>query len=236
MLMSIKNLVVKFDRLDVLKDVSLDVEDAQITVIVGANGAGKSTLLRAVAGLERTTSGTIHFQGTDITNRPAHEIAAMGLSLVPEGRHLFREMSVTENLEMGGYLVRQSPGAIAANMARVFDLFPVLKENRGRLAKTFSGGQQQMITIGRGLMSDPKLLIVDELSLGLAPKIIGEILEKIVLLNQQGMSIYLVEQNVKQALKIAHRGYVLDNGAIVLRGTASDLLADPQVQRTYLGI
>ncbi len=236
MLMSIKNLVVNFDRLHVLKGVSLDVAEGQITVIVGANGAGKSTLLRTVAGLNRAASGSISFLGQDITNRPAHEIAAMGISLVPEGRHLFREMTVTENLEMGGYLCRNTPGAIAANMERVFDLFPVLKEHRDRKAKTFSGGQQQMITIGRGLMSAPKLLIIDELSLGLAPKIIGEILEKIVLLNKQGMSIYLVEQNVKQALRIAQQGYVLDNGAIALRGAASDLLANPEVQRTYLGI
>lgn len=236
MLMSIKNLDVRFDRLQVLKDISLDVAEGQITVIVGANGAGKSTLLRTVAGLNRAASGSISFLGDDITNRPAHDIAAMGISLVPEGRHLFREMTVTENLEMGGYLARRTPGAIAANMERVFELFPILKEHRARKAKTFSGGQQQMITIGRGLMSDPKLLIIDELSLGLAPKIIGEILEKIVLLNKQGMSIYLVEQNVKQALRIAHQGYVLDNGAIKLRGAASDLLADPEVQRTYLGI
>lgn len=236
MLMSIKNLVVNFDRLHVLKGVSLDVAEGQITVIVGANGAGKSTLLRTVAGLNRAASGSISFLGQDITNRPAHEIAAMGISLVPEGRHLFREMTVTENLEMGGYLCRKKPDAIAANMERVFELFPVLKEHRDRKAKTFSGGQQQMITIGRGLMSSPKLLIIDELSLGLAPKIIGEILEKIVLLNKQGMSIYLVEQNVKQALRIAQQGYVLDNGAIALRGAASDLLANPEVQRTYLGI
>ncbi len=236
MLMSIRNLDVRLGRLDVLRDVSLDVEEGRITVIVGANGAGKSTLLRTVAGLNKATRGSILFNGTEIANLPAHRIAAMGVSMVPEGRHLFREMTVTENLEMGGYLRRSKPGALAANMERVFDLFPVLKEHRHRKAKTFSGGQQQMITIGRGLMSDPKLLIIDELSLGLAPKIIGEILDKIVLLNRQGMSIYLVEQNVKQALKIAHQGYVLDNGSITIRGDADKLLADPEVQRTYLGL
>ncbi len=236
MLMSIRNLDVRLGRLDVLRDVSLDVEEGRITVIVGANGAGKSTLLRTVAGLNKATRGSILFNGTEIANLPAHRIAAMGVSMVPEGRHLFREMTVTENLEMGGYLCRSKPGALAANMERVFDLFPVLKEHRHRKAKTFSGGQQQMITIGRGLMSDPKLLIIDELSLGLAPKIIGEILDKIVLLNRQGMSIYLVEQNVKQALKIAHQGYVLDNGSITIRGDADKLLADPEVQRTYLGL
>lgn len=236
MLMSIRNLDVRLGRLDVIRNVSLDVEEGRITVIVGANGAGKSTLLRTVAGLNKATRGSILFKGTEIAGQPAHRIAALGVSMVPEGRHLFREMTVTENLEMGGYLCRGRPGALAANMERVFDLFPVLKEHRHRKAKTFSGGQQQMITIGRGLMSDPKLLIIDELSLGLAPKIISEILEKIVLLNQQGMSIYLVEQNVKQALKIAHQGYVLDNGSIAIRGSAQTLLADPEVQRTYLGL
>ncbi|WP_226623142.1 ABC transporter ATP-binding protein [Brucella anthropi] len=236
MLMSIRNLDVRLGRLDVIRDASLDVEEGRITVIVGANGAGKSTLLRTVAGLNKATRGSILFRGTEIANLPAHRVAAMGISMVPEGRHLFREMTVTENLEMGGYLCRGKPGAMAANMERVFDLFPVLKEHRHRKAKTFSGGQQQMITIGRGLMSDPTLLIIDELSLGLAPKVISEILEKIVLLNGQGMSIYLVEQNVKQALKIAHQGYVLDNGSITIRGSAQTLLADPEVQRTYLGL
>jgi branched-chain amino acid transport system ATP-binding protein len=236
MLMSIRNLDVRLGRLDAIRNVSLDVEEGRITVIVGANGAGKSTLLRAVAGLEKVAGGSIHFMGAEITNQPAHRIAALGISMVPEGRHLFREMTVTENLEMGGYLCRAKAGAMATNMERVFDLFPVLKEHRHRKAKTFSGGQQQMITIGRGLMSDPKLLIIDELSLGLAPKVISEILEKIVLLNRQGMSIYLVEQNVKQALKIAHQGYVLDNGSITIQGSADSLLADPEVQRTYLGL
>lgn len=236
MLMSIKNLDVRLGRLDVIRDASLDVEEGRITVIVGANGAGKSTLLRTVAGLNKATRGRILFRGAEIANLPAHLIAAMGISMVPEGRHLFREMTVTENLEMGGYLGRGKPGVMAGNMERVFDLFPVLKEHRHRKAKTFSGGQQQMITIGRGLMSDPKLLIIDELSLGLAPKVISEILDKIVLLNRQGMSIYLVEQNVKQALKIAHQGYVLDNGSITIRGSAESLLADPEVQRSYLGL
>lgn len=236
MLMSIRNLDVKLGRLDVIRDVSLDVEDGRITVIVGANGAGKSTLLRTVAGLTKPTRGSIQFKGTEIAGLPAYRIAAMGISMVPEGRHLFREMTVTENLEMGGFMCRNTRGAMQSNIERVFDLFPVLKEHRDRKAKTFSGGQQQMITIGRGLMSDPKLLIIDELSLGLAPKIISEILEKIVLLNQQGMSIYLVEQNVKQALKIADYGYVLDNGSIAISGSAQSLLADPQVQRTYLGL
>lgn len=236
MLMRIRELDVRIGRLDVLRGVNLDVEEARITVIVGANGAGKSTLLRTVAGLERPARGSIEFRGQEIGARPAHEVAALGISMVPEGRHLFREMTVTENLEMGGYLCRGRPGALASNMARVFDLFPVLKEHRHRKAKTFSGGQQQMITIGRGLMSEPQLLIIDELSLGLAPKVIGEILEKIVLLNRQGMSIYLVEQNVKQALRIAHQGYVLDNGTITLGGSAQDLLANPEVQRSYLGL
>jgi branched-chain amino acid transport system ATP-binding protein len=236
MLMRIRDLDVRIGRLDVLRGVNLDVEEGCITVIVGANGAGKSTLLRTVAGLERPARGSIEFRGQEIAARPAHEIAALGISMVPEGRHLFREMTVTENLEMGGYLCRRRPGALASNMARVFDLFPVLKEHRHRKAKTFSGGQQQMITIGRGLMSEPRLLVIDELSLGLAPKVIGEILEKIVMLNHQGMSIYLVEQNVRQALRIAHQGYVLENGTVALAGTAQDLLNNPDVQRSYLGL
>ena len=236
MLMSISNLDARIERLPVLKGVSLEVAEGRITVIVGANGAGKSTLLRTIVGLNPATSGSIRFNGEEIQNRPAYEIAALGISLVPEGRRLFSEMTVAENLEMGAYLCRNDKAQVKANLDRVYDLFPVLKEHRERKAKTFSGGQQQMITLGRGLMSSPKLLMIDELSLGLAPKIIAEILEKIVLLNQQGMSIYLVEQNVKQALRIADYGYVLDNGRIAMKGTASELLNDENVQKTYLGL
>lgn len=234
-MLSIRSLDVRLGALDILRDVSLDCEAGRITVVVGANGAGKSTLLRTVAGLNRPLRGTITFGGAAIGGMSAHAVAALGISMVPEGRHLFREMTVEENLEIGGYLRRGGAG-YGAQMERVFDLFPVLKEHRHRKAKTFSGGQQQMITIGRGLMSDPKLLIIDEMSLGLAPKVIGEILAKIVLLNRQGMSILLVEQNVKQALKIAHQGYVLENGSITIRGSADTLLSDPEVQRSYLGL
>jgi branched-chain amino acid transport system ATP-binding protein len=234
-LLSIKNLDVRLGALDILRDVSLECEAGRITVVVGANGAGKSTLLRTVAGLHRPLHGSITFDGIEIGAMKAHAVAALGISMVPEGRHLFREMTVEENLEIGGYLQRRGAG-FAAHMARVYDLFPVLKAHRDRKAKTFSGGQQQMITIGRGLMSDPKLLIIDEMSLGLAPKVIGEILDKIVLLNRQGMSILLVEQNVKQALKIAHQGYVLENGSISIRGSAAALLSSPEVQRSYLGL
>jgi len=234
--MSISNLDARIERLPVLKGVSLEVAEGRITVIVGANGAGKSTLLRTIVGLNPATAGSIRFNGEEIQNRPAYEIAALGISLVPEGRRLFSEMTVAENLEMGAYLCRHDKAQVKANLDRVYDLFPVLKEHRDRKAKTFSGGQQQMITLGRGLMSSPKLLMIDELSLGLAPKIIAEILEKIVLLNQQGMSIYLVEQNVKQALRIADYGYVLDNGRIAMKGTASELLNDENVQKTYLGL
>lgn len=234
-MLSIRNLDVRLGALDILRDVSLDCEAGRITVVVGANGAGKSTLLRTVAGLNRPLRGTVTFEGNAIGGMKAHAVAALGISMVPEGRHLFREMTVEENLEIGGYLRRSGTG-FGEQMARVYDLFPVLKEHRNRKAKTFSGGQQQMITIGRGLMSDPKLLIIDEMSLGLAPRVIGEILDKIVLLNRQGMSILLVEQNVKQALKIAHQGYVLENGSIAIRGSAAALLSDPDVQRSYLGL
>lgn len=234
-MLSIRNLDVRLGALDILRDVSLDCEAGRITVVVGANGAGKSTLLRTVAGLNRPLRGAVTFEGHAIGGMKAHAVAALGISMVPEGRHLFREMTVEENLEIGGYLRRGGAG-FGEQMARVYDLFPVLKEHRHRKAKTFSGGQQQMITIGRGLMSDPKLLIIDEMSLGLAPRVIGEILDKIVLLNRQGMSILLVEQNVKQALKIAHQGYVLENGSISIRGSAAALLSDPDVQRSYLGL
>ncbi|MCX5515341.1 branched-chain amino acid ABC transporter ATP-binding protein [Kaistia algarum] len=236
MLMSINNLDARVKRLPVLKGVSLEVEEGRITVIVGANGSGKSTLLRTIVGLNPASGGSILFNGEEISNRPAYEIAARGISLVPEGRRLFSEMTVAENLEMGAYLCRNDKAKVRANLDRVYELFPVLKEHRGRKAKTFSGGQQQMITLGRGLMSSPKLLMIDELSLGLAPKVISEILEKIVVLNRQGMSIYLVEQNVKQALRIADYGYVLDNGRIAMQGAASDLLNDENVQKTYLGL
>ncbi|MBB3932566.1 branched-chain amino acid transport system ATP-binding protein [Kaistia hirudinis] len=236
MLMSINNLDARVERLPVLKGVSLEVEEGRITVIVGANGSGKSTLLRTIVGLNPASGGSIRFKGEEIQNRPAYEIAALGISLVPEGRRLFSEMTVSENLEMGAYLCRHDKAKVRANLDRVYELFPVLKEHRDRKAKTFSGGQQQMITLGRGLMSSPKLLMIDELSLGLAPKVISEILEKIVVLNKQGMSIYLVEQNVKQALRIADYGYVLDNGRVAMKGTAHALLNDENVQKTYLGL
>ena len=227
MLMRIRNLDVRLERLHVIRDVSLDVEEGRITVIVGANGAGKSTLLRTVAGLNKAANGSIVYKGTEIANLPAHRIAAMGISMVPEGRHLFREMTVTENLEMGGYLCRGSPAAMRDNMERVFDLFPVLKEHRHRKAKTFSGGQQQMLAIGRGLMAEPRLLILDEPSLGLSPLLVEEMFALIARLHAEGLAILLVEQNVGQSLEVAEHAYVLENGALRFEGTSLALVGLP---------
>jgi branched-chain amino acid transport system ATP-binding protein len=217
-----------------LKGVSLEVRAGEIVTLLGANGAGKTTTLRSINGLNRPRRGTITFAGQDITARPAHDIVKLGISQSPEGRKLFPRMTVVENLEMGAFQ-RTDGAGIKEDMERVFDLFPRLAERRTQKAGTMSGGEQQMCAIGRALMARPKLLMLDEPSMGLAPIFVERIFETIVEINQQGTPILLVEQNALMALEVADRGYVLETGSNVLDGPAAELKTNEQVRKTYLG-
>ena len=232
MLIQIDGLQVSYGKMAALHGVSLGVEEGSITSIIGANGAGKSTLLNAISGVVKYT-GTIAMRGTALPTTP-HQVVKTGIVQVPEGRRVFAALSVEENLQMGSYIVHDRK-AIAERMGRSFELFPILKERRKQLAGTLSGGEQQMLAISRGLMSDPKVLLLDEPSLGLAPKIVKALFELFVKINQQGVTIVLVEQNAKQALAIADRAYVLQVGSIVSEGTGADLLQDPVIRKAYLG-
>ena len=236
MLLNINNLSVNLGGLNILHDINLNVNDREIVVVVGANGAGKSTLMRTIIGLNKASSGTILFENKEINTLQSYERANLGISLVPEGRMLFSDMTVLENLQMGAYPYRKNPKRVKENLEKVFDLFPVLYKNQNRKSNTFSGGEQQMISIGRGLMGEPKLLMIDELSLGLAQKIIDLLLKTVQKLLLNNISVLMVEQNVRQALKIANRAYVLDNGSIVLSCSGEDLLNNDHVQKAYMGL
>ncbi len=224
-----------YGAIQVLWGVSLRVERGEFVAIVGANGAGKSTLLRTIAGIHRQTGGSITFEGAAIEALPAHSVVARGIALVPEGRRIFPYMTVRENLEMGAYTVRD-PRAVAANLEWVYGLFPKLRERHSQMAGTFSGGEQQMLTIGRALMSRPKFLMLDEPSLGLQPNIVAAVFESLAALHRDGVTILLVEQNVRKSLEIARRGYVLEHGRVVMSGPSTDLLQDEGVKKAYLGI
>lgn len=236
MLLRIADISVTVDGLSVLEGLSLHVEPGELVVVVGANGAGKSTLMRTVAGLSNPDKGTIEFKGEQIGGLPPFNVVAKGVCLIPEGRQLFPDMSVMENLQLGAYHYRKDSARIKKNLSRVFGLFPVLEEHSGRKASSFSGGQQQMLSIGRGLMSEPALLMIDELSLGLAQNLIQMLFKIVKQLNEMGMSILMVEQNVQQALRIADRAYVLDNGRIVLDGTGTELMDNEHVRKAYMGL
>jgi branched-chain amino acid transport system ATP-binding protein len=223
-----------YGSIHALKGITIDVRDGEIVTLLGANGAGKSTTLRSINGLNRPRQGSIRFQGRDITSTPAHEIVKRGIAQSPEGRRLFPRMTVTENLEMGAFQ-RRDRSEIRDDMDRVFELFPRLHERRNQKAGTMSGGEQQMCAIGRALMARPKLLLLDEPSLGLAPIFVERIFDIIKQINQQGTSILLVEQNALMALDAAHRGYVLETGRIVLADSAEALKTNEQVRKTYLG-
>jgi branched-chain amino acid transport system ATP-binding protein len=223
-----------YGSIHALKGVSLDVREGEIVTLLGANGAGKSTTLRSINGLNRPRSGSIRFQGRDITQTAAHEIVKRGIAQSPEGRRLFPRMSVTENLEMGAFQ-RKDRAGIREDMNRVFELFPRLHERRNQKAGTMSGGEQQMCAIGRALMARPKLLLLDEPSLGLAPIFVERIFEIVKTINEQGTSILLVEQNALMALDSANRGYVMETGRIVLADTAAALKTNEEVRKTYLG-
>ncbi len=223
-----------YGSIHALKGISIEVREGEVVTLLGANGAGKSTTLRSINGLNRPRQGSIRFQGKDITSTPAHDIVKRGIAQSPEGRRLFPRMSVTENLEMGAFQ-RSDRAGIREDMDRVFDLFPRLQERKNQKAGTMSGGEQQMCAIGRALMARPKLLLLDEPSLGLAPIFVERIFEIVKTINDQGTSILLVEQNALMALDHADRGYVLETGNIVLADSAAALKTNEDVRKTYLG-
>ena len=233
-LLEVRGLAVHYGGIRAVKDVTLAVGEGETVCVIGANGAGKSTMLRALAGLAPVARGTIGWQGTDVTVLPAHRRVRLGLSLVPEGRGVFPRMSVAENLLMGAY-ARTDRTAIAQDVDRVCALFPRLAERRTQIAGTLSGGEQQMLAVGRALMSRPRLLLLDEPSMGLSPLMVEKIFETLRTIAAQGVTLLLVEQNANLALQVSDRGYVLDNGTVTLHGPAADLLADPRVRAAYLG-
>ena len=233
----IRNLVAAYGPVVALKNISLHVGEGEIVCLIGANGAGKSSLMLSIMGLVKPKEGEILFQDQPIQGKDPPEIVARGISLVPEGRQIFYPLTVEENLELGAYqrYKREPKETILHDLEQVYHLFPRLKERRYQLAGTLSGGEQQMLAIGRAFMAKPKLLMLDEPSLGLAPRLVDTILSAIKLLNEDGLTILLVEQNARKALSLAHRGYVLETGKIILQGRAEDLLADEDVRRAYLG-
>ncbi|HOV79447.1 MAG TPA: ABC transporter ATP-binding protein [Bacillota bacterium] len=233
-MLTVNDIQVYYGAIQALRGISFEVNEGEIVTLIGANGAGKSTTLRAVSGLIRAKSGSIEFMGNDITKTPAHKIVQMGLVHVPEGRKIIPNLTVRENLFMGAY-TRTDKAETAASLENVFERFPRLKEREKQEAGTLSGGEQQMLAIGRGLMSKPKLLILDEPSMGLSPILVEEIFKIIREINQLGSTILLVEQNAFMALQVAHRGYVLETGRILLSGSSADLQADPKVRSAYLG-
>ena len=232
-ILSINKLRSGYGKIEVLHDVDVTIERGQIVTLIGANGAGKTTLLKTISGLIRPTAGTIEFDGRSIARRPPHKIVGLGLSQVPEGRAILKRMTVLDNLRMGAFI--RSDSEIGGDMDAVFERFPALAERRQQIAATLSGGEQQMLAIGRALMARPSLLLLDEPSLGLAPKFITRIFLTLRELKKEGKTILLVEQNARQALQVADRGCVMERGRIVLSGSGQDLLNMPEVQRTYLG-
>jgi branched-chain amino acid transport system ATP-binding protein len=234
-LLKIDNVHTYYGNIHALKGISLDIEQGEIVTLIGGNGAGKTTTLRTISGLLKPREGSVTFNGEDLIKYKAHEIVYKGISMVPEGRGVFARLSVTENLEMGAYS-RASKQELTQNIEKVFALFPRLKERRTQVAGTLSGGEQQMLATGRALMAAPRVLLMDEPSMGLAPVLVELIFETILRINKEGVTILLVEQNALMALSIAHRGYVLQTGEIVLSDSAQNLKNNPTVQKAYLGI
>jgi branched-chain amino acid transport system ATP-binding protein len=230
----IDGLFTAYDRADVLEDVNVSVEPRSITCLLGSNGSGKTTLIRSILGLTPPRRGRILFEDQDLARLPTHRIVALGIAAIPEGRKVFPRCTVLENLLLGAYLERNA-NVTRQRLDRVFEVFPRLAERRAQLAGTMSGGEQAMVSIGRGLMSAPKLLLIDEPSLGLSPLLVKENFAVIRRINEQGVTIFLVEQNVHQTLAIAHRGYVLSKGRVVAQGSAQDLLGNAQVREAYFG-
>ena len=235
MLLTVRDLVVKIEKIEALRGASLEVGEGQIVALLGANGAGKSTTLKTISGLLRPASGGIFFRGDPIHRMTPRQIVSLGIVQVPEGRRLFPRMTVLENLEIGAYLRNDPKAGLQQDLERIFGHFPVLKERRKQQAGSMSGGEQQMLAIGRALMAKPNLLLLDEPSLGLAPLMVEEISKIIAEISRSGVTILLVEQNAEMALEIAQQGFVLETGKITLHGPASDLLASETIRQAYLG-
>ena len=233
-MLEIKDLFVSYGMMEVLHGISLKVEDRELVSVIGPNGAGKSTLIKTVMGLVKPTSGQVLYNGQDITRLPAYKRSGLGIGYVPEGRRVFAKLTVEENLRMGAYELKDKK-KIAENMAKVYEIFPRLGERKGQLASTMSGGEQQMLAISRALMLSPQMLLIDEVSMGLMPIMVNTCFDVIKKLNDQGITILVVEQNANKALKVANRGYVLETGNIVLSDTAENLRKDDTVQKAYLG-
>jgi branched-chain amino acid transport system ATP-binding protein len=234
-LLEVDSLHTFYGNIHALKGISLTVNQGEIVTLIGANGAGKSTTLKTISGLLTPREGRIVFQGNDITGVPANRVTGLGLVQVPEGRRVFAQLTVQENLEIGAYL-RNDKAGVRADMERVYVLFPRLRERRRQVAGTLSGGEQQMLAIGRAMMSQPQLLLLDEPSMGLAPLLVDTIFDTVLDLNKAGTTILIVEQNARKALQVAHRGYVLQTGVITISGEAQELLNDPRVIEAYLGL
>jgi len=234
-MLKVEGLEVFYDAIQALKGISFEVKEKSITALIGNNGAGKSTTLNTISGLIKPKGGKVFFKDIDITKLKPHQIVSLGIIQAPEGRRLFPEMTIRENLEMGAF-VKNDPEYVRKRIDEIYDLFPILKEREKDKAWTLSGGQQQMLTLGRALMGDPKLLMLDEPSLGLAPLLVKQIFDYILKIKEAGVTILLIEQNAKAALKIADKAYVLETGNIVLKGSGEELLENPEVQKSYLGV
>ncbi|MBI4560460.1 MAG: ABC transporter ATP-binding protein [Candidatus Rokubacteria bacterium] len=233
-MLEVRQAVAGYGKKKVLHGISLEIDAQEVVAVIGHNGAGKTTLLKTVGGLLRPRAGTVRWEGADLTRLHAHLIVERGLAQVPEGRRLFGGMTVEENLALGAFAER-ARHARAASLERVYGLFPFLRERRREIVRALSGGQQQMVAVGRALMSNPRLLILDEPSLGIAPRLVWSLLEALADINRGGVGIFIVEQNIQAALTLAHRGYLLESGRIVGEGAGRDLLRDPHVRRAYLG-
>jgi len=233
-LLELKGLQVAYGGIHAVKGIDLTVAQGELVCLIGANGAGKTTTLKGITGLQPVKSGTIRYAGEDITGKPAFELVRKGLSMVPEGRGVFGALTIEENLAMGAY-ARSDRAAIRDDVERVFGLFPRLKERHKQTAGTLSGGEQQMLAMGRALMSRPKLLLLDEPSMGLAPLMVQKVFETVLTVSREGVTILLIEQNAKLALEVSGRGYVMESGEITLQGEAKQLLSDPKVRAAYLG-
>jgi branched-chain amino acid transport system ATP-binding protein len=235
MLLELRYVQVHYGQVEALKGISLDVDEGEIVTLIGGNGAGKTTTLKTISGLRPVTRGSIRFAGTELVGMPAHRLVTMGISQAPEGRGIFPGMTVMENLEMGAYARARDKVAFARNLERVLELFPHLAARRRQAGGTLSGGEQQMVAIGRALMAEPRVLLLDEPSMGLAPKLVAQIFAIIEEINRQGTTVLLVEQNAAQALRRADRAYVLETGRVVKSATAAELLDDEEVKAAYLG-
>jgi len=233
-LLELKGLHVAYGGIHAVKGIDLTVEQGELVCLIGANGAGKTTTLKGITGLQPVKSGTIHYDGEDVTGKPAFQLVRKGLCMVPEGRGVFGALTIEENLAMGAY-ARNDRAAIEQDVERVFGLFPRLKERRKQTAGTLSGGEQQMLAMGRAMMSRPKLLLLDEPSMGLAPLMVQKVFETVLAIAEEGVTILLIEQNAKLALEVSGRGYVMESGKITLHGDAAKLLSDPKVREAYLG-